>query len=106
MADDKTYEGVEEVEAHTIDPDASGINWAVRLKSKWFWMAIIPMILLLIQQIAAMFGFTLNFETLQAQILAIVETVFMILGILGIIVDPTTKGFSDSARALTYTEPN
>lgn len=105
MADDKTYEGVEEVEAHTIEPDG-GINWAVRLKSKWFWMAIIPMILLLIQQIAAMFGFTLNFETLQAQILAIVETVFMILGILGIIVDPTTKGFSDSARALTYTEPN
>ena len=36
MADDKTYEDVEEVEAYTIDPDASGINWAVRLKSKWF----------------------------------------------------------------------
>lgn len=90
----------------TDDEKDSGINWDVRIKSKWFWMAIIPMVLLLIQQVAAVFGFALDFETLQAQILAIVETVFMILGILGIIVDPTTKGFGDSARALTYTEPN
>ncbi len=92
-------------EKEIVIPDEKGINWKVRLRSKWFWVAIIPMILLLIQQVAAIAGVTLNFEDLQAQILAIVETVFMILGICGIIVDPTTEGFKDSAQAMTYERP-
>ena len=81
------------------------INWKVRIRSKWFWIAIIPAALLLIQQIFAMFGIALDFKDVQAQLLAIVETVFLILGILGVIVDPTTKGFKDSEQALTYEKP-
>lgn len=110
----KTTEGIdvivgdankaEEVKAFVI-PEEKGINWKVRLRSKWFWVAIIPMLLLLIQQVAAVAGVSLNFEDLQAQILAIVETVFMILGICGVIVDPTTEGFKDSAQAMTYEYP-
>lgn len=103
----KTTEGVDVMvsEKDIAIPDERGVNWKVRLRSKWFWVAIIPMLLLLIQQVAALAGVTLNFEDLQAQILAIVETVFMILGICGVIVDPTTKGFKDSAQAMTYDKP-
>lgn len=101
----KTTEGVDVLVSETFIPDERGVNWKVRLRSKWFWVAIIPMILLFIQQVAAIAGVTLNFEDLQAQILAIVETVFMILGICGIIVDPTTEGFKDSAQAMTYERP-
>ena len=35
-----------------------GINWKVRLKNKAFWVAIIPAMLLVIQTVAALFGFT------------------------------------------------
>ncbi len=37
--------------------------------------------------------------------LALVGTVFAVLVILGVPVDTTTKGYGDSARALTYEEP-
>ena len=82
-----------------------GINWKVRIRNKWFWMTAIPLFLLLVQQVAAVFGFTLDFEILQSQILAIVETVFLILGLLGVAVDMTTEGISDSERAMSYEEP-
>lgn len=82
-----------------------GINWRVRIRNKWFWMTAIPLVLLLVQQVAAIFGFVLDFETLQAQILAVVDTLFLILGLLGVAVDMTTEGISDSERAMTYEEP-
>ena len=33
------------------------INWIVRIKNKAFWLALIPAVLLLIQVIAAPFGY-------------------------------------------------
>ena len=81
------------------------INWKVRLKNKEFWISLIPAILLLIQVVAAPFGLVLDFGELGNQILAIVNAVFALLAILGIVVDPTTAGVGDSAQALTYTEP-
>ena len=82
-----------------------GINWKVRLKNKTFWLAIIPAVLLLVQQIVGLFGVVIDFTPLQNQLVTIIGTVFSILAILGIIVDPTTKGISDSKQVLTYTEP-
>ena len=82
-----------------------GINCKVRLKNKAFWLAIIPAVLLLVQQIVGLFGVVIDFTPLQNQLVTIIGTVFSILAILGIIVDPTTKGISDSKQVLTYTEP-
>ena len=82
------------------------INWLVRLKNKTFWITMIPAILVLITQIAEMFGFKLDLNDLQEQLKNIVETVFLILTILGIVVDPTTKGVADSSNALSYTAPS
>lgn len=81
------------------------INWKVRLKNKEFWMSLIPAILLLIQVVAAPFGLVLDFGELGNQLLAIVNAIFAILAIFGIVIDPTTAGVGDSAQALTYTEP-
>ena len=33
------------------------INWIVRIKNKNFWLAAIPALLLLVQTVAALFGF-------------------------------------------------
>ena len=81
------------------------INWRVRAKNKTFWLAIIPAALLLVQQVCAVFGVQLDFGELQAQLVAIVGTVFAILAILGIVADPTTAGMGDSEQAMGYTEP-
>lgn len=82
------------------------INWLVRIKNKNFWLAIIPALLLLIQVVAAVFGFALDLGELGNKLLAVVNAVFGVLSILGIVTDPTTKGIGDSERAMSYTEPN
>lgn len=81
------------------------INWKVRLKNKWFWLAIIPAILLLAQQVLAMFGIEFDTAALSEGLIGVVGTVFSILALLGIVVDPTTEGVTDSDQALTYEEP-
>ena len=81
------------------------INWVVRFKNKAFWVALIPAVVLLIQVVAAVFGFTLDFTELSGKLLAVVDAIFGVLVILGIVVDPTTEGVGDSIRALDYTHP-
>lgn len=81
------------------------INWLVRIKNKQFWLTLIPAVLLLIQVVAAVFGYTLDFGDLGNKLLAVVNALFAVLTILGIITDPTTKGVTDSAQAMTYTQP-
>jgi len=82
------------------------INWTVRIKNKAFWLAFIPAVLVLINAVANLLGFTLDLGDIGDKLVDIVEAVFLLLGILGIVVDPTTKSLSDSDRAMNYTEPN
>ena len=81
------------------------INWLVRIKNKVFWIAFIPAVLILIQSIASLFGYTLDLSELGGKLLTVVESVFGVLVILGVVVDPTTNGVTDSELAMTYTEP-
>jgi len=81
------------------------INWRVRIKQKYFWISIIPAVLLLITQVCAVFGVNIDTAVISEQLLAIVNTVFIILAILGIVADPTTEGISDSSLAMTYDKP-
>lgn len=81
------------------------INWMVRLKNKAFWVAIIPAVLLLAQQICALFGVELNVAGLSDQLIAIIGTVFSVLALIGVVNDPTVASLSDSKQAMTYTEP-
>ena len=81
------------------------INWIVRIKNKAFWLAVIPALALDVQAVAALFGYTINLETWVGKLQAVVNAVFALLAILGIVVDPTTDGVGDSNRALSYAEP-
>lgn len=81
------------------------INWTVRIKNKTFWLALIPAALLLVQVVAAVFGYTLDLGELGDKLLAVVNALFGVLTILGIVTDPTTKGVGDSTQALTYDKP-
>lgn len=81
------------------------INWKVRIKNKNFWIALIPAVLLLVQVIAAVFGYTLDLGELGNKLLAVVNALFAVLTILGIVTDPTTAGIGDSKQAFTYETP-
>ncbi len=81
------------------------INWTVRLKNKTWWLAVIPAFLLLVQALAVPFGYQWDFTLLDSQIANIINAAFAFLALLGIVADPTTEGLSDSALAMTYSEP-
>lgn len=81
------------------------INWTVRFKNKNFWLAVIPAVLLLIQTVAAVFGFTLDLGDIGNRLIAVVNAVFGVLVVLGVVVDPTTAGISDSKQARGYNYP-
>lgn len=81
------------------------INWTVRLKNKQFWIALVPALLLLAQVMAGVFGYTLSLTELGERLLAVVNALFAVLSILGVIADPTTRGLSDSEQAMSYSVP-
>lgn len=76
------------------------INWKLRLLSAQFWLALLPGVLLLVQSIGALFGYAWDFVALNQELTAIVNAVFVVLAIVGVVADPTTPGISDSALAL------
>ena len=77
----------------------------MRIKNKAFWLALIPALLLLIQAVAYVFGFTLDLSEMGDKLLAVANALFAVLAILGVVTDPSTAGLSDSDLAMTYEEP-
>ena len=92
---------LEKTEKTPITEDLA-INWMVRAKNKTFWLTLIPAVLLLVQAVSAPFGYTWDFVVLNQQLAAIINALFSVLAILGVVNDPTTKGVGDSERALMY----
>lgn len=81
------------------------INWKVRINNKAFWALFIPALALVIKAVANLFGFVINLDPIVEKLLMVVEAVFALLGVVGVVNDPTTAGIADSARAKTYVEP-
>lgn len=75
----------------------SKINWRVRLRNKTFWVTLVPLLVLLTQQLG------LNWVPENWE--SIFGTIMAILTVVGIINDPTTAGIKDSKQALNYVVP-
>ncbi len=76
------------------------INWKVRFYHKQFLVGAFSLLLLLIQQIAALFGFDTTIY--NEQVTDIFNTVLALLVLFGVVSDPTTPGLNDSERAMGY----
>ncbi len=76
------------------------INWMVRIQNKAFWLSLLPAVMLLIQVVAAVFGYQLDLGELGNRLLAVVNALFAVLAVLGVITDPTTSGVCDSDNVL------
>ena len=86
------------------------INWKVRIKNPVFWaqvaVAIVaPILAGLGLQWEDMTTWAAFGDALVKAVMNRVIVVSVIVSLWGIINDPTTKGLSDSAQAMTYTEP-
>lgn len=79
------------------------INWKVRIKHKSFLVALFAVVLLLVQQVAAIFG--IDTSIYNEQVTDLFNTVLAILVLVGVVVDPTTAGTTDSEQALGYNKP-
>ena len=86
-------------------------NWKVRFKNRQWVMAFFSQILIVAQLVLSglhsigLIHFQLT-DAVQNSILTVINSIFIILSMLGIIQDPTTKGYADSERALKYDKPN
>lgn len=80
------------------------VNWKIRFQNKAFWIALIPAVALVMVAVADVFGISFDPTAEVGKLTAVVEAVFALLAVLGIVVDPTTKGVGDSDRALEKTE--
>jgi phi LC3 family holin len=79
------------------------INWKVRLKQPAFWIATIPVVISFAYSVLALAGVVPSITEESVQNLFIMAV--SLLAQLGIVVDPTTKGVSDSDRAMNYDKP-
>ena len=79
------------------------INWKVRFKNKVWLMTFITFVVSTAYQFLHMFDIAPALT--QDVVMQAVAAVLQFLTLLGVLVDPTTKGISDSERALCYDEP-
>lgn len=82
------------------------INWKVRVKNPWFWIGLGGVIL------TAM-GISPETLTSWGAVYVALENLFsnpfmlfsVFIAVLGVFIDPTTNGVTDSEQALTYDKP-
>ena len=79
------------------------LNWKVRFRNKFWLGSFLSLVVGFVYSLLALFDvFPAVTESLLLQLL---NQVLTFLGLIGVIVDPTTAGLGDSERALGYTEP-
>ena len=79
------------------------INWKVRFKNKVWLGSFTSLIVGFVFSMLALFD--VYPKVTQSLVMQIIDQVLTFLGLIGILVDPTTVGISDSNRAMTYEEP-
>ena len=82
------------------------INIPVRFKNPWFWVGLCGTILAAMGVSPEMFT---SWDAVWEAVVNMVSNPYMlvsvVLAVLGVFVDPTTSGISDSKRALSYKYP-
>ncbi len=76
------------------------INWKARFKNKAFLISFIALIISFVYKALEIFEIIPRIS--ESELFDCISIVVNLFGLLGVVVDPTTKGLSDSERALTY----
>ena len=79
------------------------INWKVRFKNK-IWLG--SFLSLIVSFVYSMLGlFDIFPDVTRNNVIEILNQILTFLGLIGVLVDPTTAGLGDSERAMGYDEP-
>ena len=79
------------------------LNWKVRFRNKTWLFMFLSLIIGFVFSMLKLFD--IYPDITENQIVNIVNQVLTFLGLIGVIVDPTTAGLGDSDRAMSYCEP-
>ena len=79
------------------------INWKIRFQNKAFLTGLISLVVVFIYDLLQLLGIAP--VVTQSVVMQVAEGILTILGMVGVIADPTTAGLTDSRQALTYTSP-
>ena len=79
------------------------LNWKVRFKNKVWLGSFFSLIIGFVYSMLALFD--IFPEVTQSLVVQLLNQVLTFLGLIGVIVDPTTAGLGDSDRAMSYSEP-
>ena len=79
------------------------INWKVRLKNPVFWLTAIPSLVALVYTVLGLLDIAPPVS--ESEVVQMSSAFIALLTTLGVLVDPTTKGVSDSEQAMTYDKP-
>lgn len=80
------------------------INWKLRGQNKVTLVSIMALVVAFVYQVLGMFGVVP--KVAESDIVNLLTMLIDILVAIGVVTDPTTKGFNDSERAMGYDEPN
>ena len=79
------------------------INWKLRLQNKTTLVTLIALCVTFVYQVLGLFGVVPTVS--QDEVINTIGLLINILVVLGVVVDPTTNGISDSNNALNYKTP-
>lgn len=79
------------------------INWKIRIKNPIFWTTVIPAAVSFLYCVLGAFGIVPALT--ENMVLNLASAVITALTVVGVLVDPTTAGLSDSRMAMTYKAP-
>ena len=79
------------------------INWKVRFQNKTFLTGLISLVVVFIYDLLQLLEIVPTVT--QSAVMQVAEGILTILGMVGVIADPTTAGLSDSKQAMTYDAP-
>ena len=79
------------------------INWKVRFQNKTFLTGLISLVVVFIYDLLQLLEIAP--VVTQSAVMQVAEGILTILGMVGVIADPTTAGVSDSKQAMTYDVP-
>ena len=79
------------------------LNWKVRFKNKTWLTMFLSLIVGFVFNMLKLFDIVPTFS--ENLVMNIIGQVLTFLGLIGVIVDPTTAGIEDSNRAMSYEEP-
>lgn len=90
------------------------INWKVRLHNPAWWLGMVGIVMSpILAYLGLAYSDLTTWSSLADVFMKFISNPYLIgtvvvavLGTIGVTVDPTTKGLSDSVRAMTYEKPS